>query len=130
MAGREWTRRGFLLFPAAVRAVPPLRAAGWHVARVRLATEEPWRELETLWERSGWGLPRRVVARAAPRWWRSGELPDRWTAWMEFEGGRALVVEFSPRMQVEERGPRRGFLPGEALAKELTGDGLQVFQAI
>ncbi len=119
MAGREWTRRAFLLGPAAVWAAAPSRAAGWGVERVRLMTDEPWREMETLWRRSGWGMPRRVVARAAPGWWRSGELPDRWAAWMEFEGGRALVLECAPEAWVEQRGPRPGFQPGEAVAKAL-----------
>ncbi len=119
----EWTRRQFV---AAGLAAPGLR---WHwkgarsaVARVKLTSAAPWKEIESLWGRMGLGLPERVVARACMDWWPSGaELPDRWAAWLEFSDGRVLVAECRPRERVREPGPRAGFQGGEAVARALRG---------
>lgn len=119
----EWTRRSFV---GGWLAAPGLgwrpRGARSGVARVRLESGTPWRELEVAWLRMGLGVPERVVARACAGWWPAGRLlPDRWSAWVEFGDGRVLVAECRPRERVREAGPRRGFAVGEAVAEALRG---------
>ena len=86
--------------------------------RLRLRSGAPWRELELAWRERRAEAPRRIVARASG-WWRGGELPDRWAAWVEFADGRVWLVECAPGASVEESAPRRGFTAGEVVAQAL-----------
>lgn len=103
------TRRALLALaalPAAGAGRPPAAPAQARVERLRLSSASPWSELARAWRQRRLGLPRRVAARPAPFWWpHERELPESWEAWIEFDGGRTLLVECRPRGAPEQERP-------------------------
>lgn len=88
-------RRHFLSLPAATCLSLPVSSPS-PVIRLRLASAEPWLELERNWR---FGTPSRIIARAPLDWWPNAvEAPNTWRAWVETESGAEVLVECPRRV--------------------------------
>lgn len=95
-----------------------MRGAG----RIRLETSTPWAELAGICRSRGLPMPRRVVARPEPHWWpHARELPPRWEAWVELEGGAAFVIECRPARGLRQESPERISAFAAIVAQALRG---------